>query len=401
VIRACFCWSEFRFYQGIDYASLLCGGGIMINIIQRALRLCLLLGGSCLFPGLTSSLAADFPDTVKIGVIVPLSGDMALHGTEIRKALELAQKQSGDTHYRYKLYFEDNQLEGSKSVTAARRLIEVEKVDTIVTLWPPTAQVVIPLTEQKGRLHYTIAWDPELARKNKLVLSHQAMLDNIVRATLSLLEDKGIKRPAFLHMEEAGFNLGAAYVQRLAPDFGVELAADEKFSPQETDFHTLLERVEKRKPQAYLIWAVMPSLDLVIRQIRERKPGAFITGYLDYAQDLSRLQGAEYVSEMYASDKFLADYTAAYGSAPISKGANAFDIFNLLVQTYEQYPEQKPSASLMKTGLLKVKDYHGAVGVFSIDHFGNSTYAPVRRKIEGTERTLTKKNYISTIFRKL
>ena len=85
--------------------------------------------------------------------------------------------------------------------------------------------MVIPLTEANDILHYTISWDPELAKQNKLVLSHQAMVDSIVRETLKLASSKGIERLAFLHMEETGFNLGASYLRQIAPEFNIELAA--------------------------------------------------------------------------------------------------------------------------------------------------------------------------------
>jgi branched-chain amino acid transport system substrate-binding protein len=338
---------------------------------------------ACLIFGENYATAQDVRPVVKIGVIVPLSGDMALHGVEIQRAMKLALKQATQTHYSYKLLFEDNRLEAVPSVSAARRLLDVEHVDAVVTLWPPTASVVIPLTEQRHVLHYTISWDPELARRNKYVLSHQAMVDAIVHSTLLMLKDKGIKQAAFLHMEETGFNLGAGCFQRLAPELGVTITANEAFPPDGTDFRSLLDRVARSKPEAYLVWAVMPSMDIVIRQLRERNAAVPITGYLDYAQDLSRLQGAEYVSEMYASESFISAYKSAYDSAPVSKGANAYDIMKLLINAYEQSPAIKPSAEQLKAGLTKIRDYPGAVGVFSIDEYGNSAYSPVRRRVEG------------------
>jgi ABC-type branched-subunit amino acid transport system substrate-binding protein len=328
------------------------------------------------------------PPLIKIGVIVPLSGDMAQHGIEVQRAMELAQSKLQSTHYAYKLIFEDNRLEGTRSISAAHRLIDVEKVDCVVTLWPPTALVVIPISERANVLHYTISWDPDLARNNRLVLSHQVMLSEIARATLELLKRQGVRRAAFLHMEESGFNIGADSLRRQAPGLGVEFPADESFDPNEKDFKGLIERVERKSPDGYLVWSVMPSIDLVIRQIRARKPHAFITGYLDYAQDASLLQGASYVSEMYATPDFTNRYLEKYQELPVSKGANAFDIFNLLVKTCEQSPQRRLSAAEMKAALVKTRDYSGAVGRFSIDNFGNSSYSPVIRKITGAERLL-------------
>ena len=172
----------------------------------------LILLALTVFPAFFSRLgmALDKP-TVRFGAIVPLSGDMALHGVEIQRSMLMALEAEArpGNHYDYKIVFEDNGLALARSVSAAQKLISIDKVETVLTLWPPSAGAVLPFTERAQVLHYTIAWDPELARKNKFLLSHQCMVDEIARSTLRLLRREGKMRVAFLHMEEAGFNLGA------------------------------------------------------------------------------------------------------------------------------------------------------------------------------------------------
>jgi branched-chain amino acid transport system substrate-binding protein len=309
---------------------------------------------------------------------------MALHGIEIQQAANLALSEfdASNLHYNYTLIFEDNQLDGAKSVSAAKRLINQQKVDAVITLWPPTASVVIPLSEKAKILHYTISWDPDLAKKNKFVLSHQAMVGEIAHSTLKLLKSEGNTNAAFLHLEEKGFNLGAEYIRKLAPQEGIKIVSDEAFNPGETDFRSLIERIEQLKPDAYLIWSVMPSIDAIVRQIRERNPKAKITGYLDFAGNKNILQGSKYISEMYASENFLNLYKEHYQNAPLSKGANAYDIIKLLVTSFEKFPDHKPSAGELKKVLTNIKDFPGAVGTFSIDSDGNSSYAPVVKQVD-------------------
>lgn len=338
----------------------------------------------CLIP--FEVLGADPNRTVKIGLIVPLSGDMAIHGNEILNSMGLARELSGSTNYEYRIIPEDNQLDGARSVSAARKLIDVDKVDVLVTLWPPTANAVIPLTERAGILHYTIAWDPNLARKSKLVLSHQVMVGDIARASYQLLRKEGYSKVAFLHMEEAGFNLGAKYIAEASSSEGMALLADESFNPNETDFRPLIDRVQLKKPEAYLIWAVMPSIDTLIKQIKERAPDAKITGYLDFTTDVRSIEGAKYISEMYAADTYAREYQRRFGSEPISKGPNAFDIMNVLITTFEKSSDRKMNSVALKAALTKLKNIDGAVGPFAIDADGNSSYTPVVRQIQNSHR---------------
>ena len=333
--------------------------------------------------------ALDSKPLIKIGIIVPLSAEMAIHGVEIEHAMNLAlQEISPQSHYSYSLIFEDNQLDAIKSVSAAKKLIDLEKVDAIITLWPPTATVVIPLSEKAKIIHYTIAWDPALAKENKFVLSHQVMVDEIAHSTLRLLKAQNNSKIAFIHMEETGFNLGVKYIRDFASQEGIELVADEAFNPNETDFRSLVSKIKSKSPNAYLVWSVMPSIDALIRQIKSQVPKALITGYLDYAQDLSAIKGSQYISEMYAADNFAEKYKKNYNEAPISKGANAYDIMKLLVSAFENFPNQKASATELKKYLCNIRDFPGAVGNFSIDQYGNSSYSPVTRKISGSNPVL-------------
>lgn len=339
-----------------------------------------------LLPALVSAEAGE----IRIGIIVPLSGDMALHGTEIQQAMELAlgEAQKKPLAYSYRLIFEDNALDGAKSTAAAQKLLNIDKVDVVVTLWPPTAHVVIPLTEKAGVLHYTIGWDPSIARDNTFVLNHQVMVDQIVRSTLRLLQSQGKRRIAFLHLQETGFDLGAGYMRSLAPGECEELAVDEAFGPSETDFRSLIVKTLGKKPDAFLIWSVMPSIDILIKQIRTQNPSIPISGYFDYVQDLKQVQNFPYISEMYASPSFADLYEKKYHGPPVSKGANAFDIMNLLIRAYESSKDHRLTAAEMKRFLTGLKNIDGAVGRFSIDKDGNSSYLPVVREIRGSERKL-------------
>ena len=109
---------------------------------------------------------------------------------------------------------------------------------------------------------------------------------------------------------------------------------------------------------------------------------------MDYAEDSAQIQHAPYVSEMFASSDFIKLYQAKYSELPKSKGANAYDIMNLFIRAYESSPGKKLSALEARNYLTKLKDIEGAVGKFSIDSDGNSSYQPVVRKAIGKERRL-------------
>ena len=97
------------------------------------------------------------------------------------------------------------------------------------------------------------------------------------------------------------------------------------------------------------------------------------------------MEGLKFVSEVNSTAEFASLFEKRFGRRFSLKAPNAFDIVNLLVTAFEETPQKKPSAQELKARLLKVRDYHGAVGVVNIDEFGNSSYPPTFKKIEGGE----------------
>src|SRR5438105_2778161 len=85
-----------------------------------------------------SAVAADAPDTrpvVKVGVLVSLSGDLATFGESYRNAIMMAQDDHPKTKYRYQLIYEDCEYSAAKTTTAVQKLINVDKVDSIITFF--------------------------------------------------------------------------------------------------------------------------------------------------------------------------------------------------------------------------------------------------------------------------
>lgn len=345
---------------------------------SKPFSLWLLLFLLCLLPASTQAEKAE----LRIGVIVPLTGNMAFAGTEIRDAMLLAQQELGPTQNSYRLFFEDNALDLKQSVAAAQKLLSINKVDAVVTLWPPTANVVAPLTEAKGVLHYTIAWDPTIAQRHKYVLSHQAMVGNFVAATLNLLQQQGHKRVIFFHVDESGFNMGAEILRQRGAEIGMEII-DAPFVAGQNDFRSEITRLRRSQPDAFLIWAVQPEMDILLRQLQQLAPNVAVTGFFDVAQDLSLIDAKPYVSEVAGTNSFNARFRKHYGRDAELKGANAYDIFRLLVRVFEALGP-KASAAERKAWLTQVRDYDGAVGKVDIASDGNSSY-PVLIKVATSE----------------
>ena len=83
-----------------------------------------------------------FGATVKIGVVVPLSGAGSVFGEAARSAILMAEQDLGETKNKYKIIFEDSASNIGVAAAAVRKLVEEDSyalgidADNLVFLLP-------------------------------------------------------------------------------------------------------------------------------------------------------------------------------------------------------------------------------------------------------------------------
>ena len=105
-------------------------------------------------------------DTVKVGVIAELTGDMPAVGESCKKAAEMAAKEINDAggleiggkKYKVDLFVEDNAGKAEQSASAAQKLITQQKVTAIVG--PNASRYALPAAEiaESGRTVLITPW---------------------------------------------------------------------------------------------------------------------------------------------------------------------------------------------------------------------------------------------------
>ena len=97
--------------------------------------------------------------TIKIGVSLPLSGNLAIIGEPMKAAIDLAVEDANlkTDKYNYEVIYEDDQFSPSKALSAVQKLINVDKVDFLITAGSPVGMAVGPIAEENELIHFGIA----------------------------------------------------------------------------------------------------------------------------------------------------------------------------------------------------------------------------------------------------
>ena len=90
---------------------------------------------------------------IKIGVITDLSGPASGYwGLSTQSGAQLAQKDLRDQGFDVEVLLEDYKLEGPQSLSAAKKLLEVDQVDAIYAEFNPAAYTISPYMKNKNKL---------------------------------------------------------------------------------------------------------------------------------------------------------------------------------------------------------------------------------------------------------
>lgn len=212
--------------------------------------------------GATTPVADDStPDTtgdeevVKIGLIQPLTGDVASIGQDMKMAVELFLEENPVwAGKKVELVAEDGQCNGQQAASAAQKLINVDQVDIILGAGcSGETLAAAPVAEKAGVLLYTsLSTSPEVSGVGKYTFRGAPSDDLSTTMMTDLLKEDGFTKVALISQNNdfsQAYRLG---LQSKLPDAGIEIVVDEAFNSGTTDFKSILQKVKDSEAEALL-----------------------------------------------------------------------------------------------------------------------------------------------------
>ena len=296
----------------------------------------------------------------------------------------------------------DSQSDETKTVLAAKKLIEEDKVSAIIgpTQSGTTLAVLdtvqtaeVPLISNAASIKIA---EPVAERKWVFKTAPSDRL--VVGALVAYLEGQGITKVGWMSVNNAFGDSGKTEFEAAAPGAGIEIVAAEKFEATDTDMSAQITKVRGADLQALVVWSTPPSASIVTKNAYDlglNVPIFHSHGIANQAfVDLATKEAAEGVrfpvgkivvaSQLPDSDpqkavlmEYAAKYEAAFGAAPVTFGGHAWDAVQLLVQVMEK---AGPDRARIRDELEKAQGFVGIGGVFNFsasDHAGLDSSALV------------------------
>ena len=359
------------------------------KLVLGIMILGVLLVTSAIYVGMSGK-----PKAVKIGAVLPMTGPAAGYGKWMQRGIELAvediNKSGGIDGKKLDVVIEDSKTDNRSGVDATNKLLSIDKVPAIITVLTGVTKSIIPITERRKVILFTLALSPGLTDEGKYVFRNITNITNEVDAMLTVLNDDiKLKRVALIYINNPVGLWVNDYFKEALEASGGTVTASESFQPDATDFRNQLVKIKASNPEALYMLGYQQD-GLIMKQARELGLNSQFIGASDCElPEVLKIAGKAADGTIFTkaafdpdSDKkgvseFVARYTQKYGEAPEVFGASSYDAVRIIALALEK-GNQNPQD--IRDFILSIKNYPGVSG--------KTTFLPngdVRKPVEVKE----------------
>ncbi len=276
-------------------------------------------------------------EKIKIGFVIQLTGDWAHLGQDVKDMIVAAHKKM-ENRNRYELIFEDYGFDPKKAAMATNKLINIDKVDSIISLFTNAGFVVNPIAEANNIPHICID-NVKAVANGKFNFVHGAMEEKTTAILANEIKKRGNDSATIIIMKDPWTeNLIKSLIPNLEKA-GVELLDVLRYNPGEKDFRMMISKAMSKNPDMYVLMTFDPTMSMLIKQFRERGvTNDKFTGFesIQMTDNVDMVEGIWFVNMLMPGQNFLDEMKSEIGRYPNTFSAYGYNAFLLLDEAYRR-----------------------------------------------------------------
>ncbi|HQT96478.1 MAG: branched-chain amino acid ABC transporter substrate-binding protein [Deltaproteobacteria bacterium 37-65-8] len=336
-------------------------------------------------------------EPIKIGAILSVTGPASFLGAPEAKTLEMlvaeTNKKGGVLGHKVELIIKDSGASPEKAFSFAKQLIDEDKVFAIIGPSTSGETMKIKGVAEAGKtilLSCAAAEDIVNPVAKWVFKTPQKDSDAVIKIFQQMKKMK-ISKIGVLSGNDGFGNAGKGQIEKLAPKYGITIAANEVYDAKASDLTAEVTKIKAANVQAIINWSVVPAQAIVIKNARQigikvpifqshgfgnikyvQAAGAAAEGVLFPA---GRLLVADVLPKSNPQKallvKYAKDYTSTYKEQPSTFGGHAYDAYTILLKAIGQAKSTDKEA--VRTAIEHLHGFVGTGGIFNFsptDHNG-------------------------------
>lgn len=329
-------------------------------------------------------------NSVKIGMLAPLTGSGARFGESQRNGVQLAMDeinaQGGIDGKTLELVLEDTKTEPPTAVTAFVRLAERRD---IVALFGSAASLDVPAylprVDDAGIPHVLpVAVLPQITEKGSRWTFRNALNDKIAAQKMArfLTDQLGAKKIAFL-IEDSAFGETGLICREELERLGVSALTTERLKRGDLDIRPQLTKIRSLGATHIQFWGYYAEFAIVAKQLRELGSSAILLGNQAPVNEKTlelggaSLEGALNICLFVPTASspgirdFVEKYKARFSSEPDTWAAQSYDGMKLLADAMKRGGTTRQG---IRDALATTRDFAGITGSISFSDTGDAQF---------------------------
>jgi branched-chain amino acid transport system substrate-binding protein len=346
--------------------------------------------------------------TIKIGAVLPLSGDAASYGQSSKKALELlveeTNKNNGLLSKQVEIVYEDDENKPENSAIVLQKLIKDSKISAVIgtvsskgciSMGPIATQAKIPMIT-------ATATSTKVTQSGEFVF-RTSFTDAFQGTALAKFATEDLKAKTAAVLYDATGDYSKELAGYFRDDFekaGGKVVSFETYNTDDQDFNTQLAKIKTQNPEILLLPDYYNVVGIIAKQAKAQGITARLLGGDGWdSTDLYKIGGSAvnggYFSSHYSAQnnsqeavKFKNEYKAKYGKEPDADAALAYDAGTILLNAIKK--AGSTSGAKIKKAMMQT-ELTGVTGTIKFDENRDPIKSADIIKIDNGKQVFVKK----------
>jgi branched-chain amino acid transport system substrate-binding protein len=314
------------------------------------------------------------PEKIRIGAILPLTGEVGYLGVADRNALQLFAEQNQDVEFIY----EDSKGTPKDGLSSVNKLAS-QGVKYYITSLSYIVNTVQPVLDREKSLNFTLNMDPRSEERSPYTMRLYVTFYDEMDKLVELAQRNNAKRVAVLYVNVESMNNAVEnYLRGRLKQLNIELET-ETYEFGAKDFRQPLLKLSANSPDVLRILDYGDKLGIILKQLSESgrfRNAAIVSGLETLVTDYKQFPVDVINRYQFTSPKFLLDesnpvvqaYAQRYGSAPNFDAMFAFDIAKVMVPAIRKHGYNNVDQVVKE--ITDMKTFTGAAAEYSINVHG-------------------------------
>ena len=343
---------------------------------------------------------------VKIGVILPMSGNSSVLGEPKKRAFEIAMDQYNANGERLQVIFEDNFGTASGGTNAFNKMLLKKDFNCFYIDLTPVVNACIPIVDAHKVITFAGTAVAEVTEQSNYLFRIFAGGDQEIKLIVEYLNQNEIKNVFVLHTDELFGSSAYNYFKRLYSEIGGSIWGVEEYPMNNGDFKPLLAKAKSSKAEKIILLGYGNEYATLLKQAKEYNiksesfvcnlggannsvmelPSEFTNGLTFVGPRFSYLLNTDSLTPKMQA--FVDAYRQKYNENPYFHAAYAYDMISVYMDVYG---DGTKSQEQIMSDILALKDYEGVTGRISFKANGDSETDLITATYQNGAMTLTSK----------